>query len=90
MKKEKNLTDDQERLINDAINSTRDKNSKKFDISGWFTHTYKAAIYIPITNNLNAALQNSGLSQTKADSLEEKYQNFNKMNKAKSTSADIL
>ena len=88
--KEKNLTDDQERLINDAINSTRDKNSKKFDISGWFTNTYKAAIYIPITNNLNAALQNSGLSQTKADSLEEKYQNFNKMNKAKSTSADIL
>ena len=30
--KEKNLTDDQERLISDAINSTRDKNSKKLQI----------------------------------------------------------
>lgn len=88
--KNKKLTDEQESLINSAINSSKDKNDKKFDISGWFTDTYKAAIYIPITNNLNSALQNSGLDQDEADNLEQKYQHFNKMNQAKSTSADIL
>lgn len=88
--KNKKLTDEQESLINSAINSSKDKNDKKFDISGWFTDTYKAAIYIPITNNLNSALQNSGLDQDEADNLEQKYQYFNKMNQAKSTSADIL
>ena len=88
--KNKKLTDEQEQMINDAINSAKDKNAKKFDISGWFTDTYKAAIYIPVTNNLNAALQNSGIDQDEADSLEQKYQQFNKMNKAKSTSSDIL
>lgn len=88
--KNKKLTDEQESLINSAINFSKDKNDKKFDISGWFTDTYKAAIYIPITNNLNSALQNSGLDQDEADNLEQKYQHFNKMNQAKSTSADIL
>lgn len=88
--KNKKLTDEQESLINSAINSAKDKNDKKFDIGGWFTDTYKAAIYIPITNNLNTALQNSGLDQDEADNLEQKYQHFNKMNQAKSTSSDVL
>ena len=88
--KNKNFTDDEEELINSAINSTKQKGDKKFDIGGYFTDTYKAAIYIPITNNLNTALQNSGLDQDEADTLEQKYQRFNKMNQAKSTSADIL
>lgn len=88
--KNKNFTDEEEELINNAINSTKQKGDKKFDIGGYFTDTYKAAIYIPVTNNLNTALQNSGLDQDEADTLEQKYQRFDKMNKAKSTSADIL
>lgn len=88
--KEKKLTGEQESLINDAINSTRDKKAKKFDISGWFTDTYKAAIYIPITNNLNTALQNSGLDQDEADSLEQKYQEWNRSLNKQSTSSDVL
>ena len=88
--KKKNFTEEEEQLINDAINSNKSKGASKFEVSGWFTDTYKAAIYIPITNNLNSALQNSGLDQDEANDLERKYQEFNKMNNAKSTSSDIL
>ena len=88
--KKVDLNDDQIQLINDSINSTRDKKAAKFDIDEWFTDTYKAAIYIPITNNLNVGLQNQNVDQDETDSLETKYQNFNRMVGAKTTSADIL
>lgn len=88
--KKVNLNDDQIQLINDSINSTRDKKATKFNIDEWFTDTYKAAIYIPITNNLNVGLQNQNVDQDETDSLETKYQNFNRMVGAKTTSADVL
>lgn len=88
--KKVNLNDDQIQLINDSINSTRDKKASKFNIDEWFTDTYKAAIYIPITNNLNVGLQNQSVDQDETDSLETKYQNFNRMVGAKTTSADVL
>lgn len=88
--KKVDLNDDQIQLINDSINSTRDKKAAKFDIDEWFTDTYKAAIYIPITNNLNVGLQNQNVDQDETDSLETKYQNFNRMVGAKTTSADVL
>lgn len=88
--KKVNLNDEQIQLINDSINSTRDKKASKFNIDEWFTDTYKAAIYIPITNNLNVGLQNQGVNQDETDSLETKYQNFNRMVGAKTTSADVL
>lgn len=88
--KKVDLNDDQIQLINDSINSTRDKKAAKFDIDEWFTDTYKAAIYIPITNNLNVGLQNQNIDQDETDSLETKYQNFNRMVGAKTTSADVL
>lgn len=88
--KKVNLNEDQIQLINDSINSTRDKKAAKFNIDEWFTDTYKAAIYIPITNNLNVGLQNQNVDQDETDSLETKYQNFNRMVGAKTTSADVL
>lgn len=88
--KKVDLNEDQIQLINDSINSTRDKKAAKFNIDEWFTDTYKAAIYIPITNNLNVGLQNQNVDQDETDSLETKYQNFNRMVGAKTTSADVL
>lgn len=88
--KKVDLNDDQIQLINNSINSTRDKKATKFNIDEWFTDTYKAAIYIPITNNLNVGLQNQNIDQDETDSLETKYQNFNRMVGAKTTSADVL
>ena len=88
--KKVDLNEDQIQLINDSINSTRGKKAAKFNIDEWFTDTYKAAIYIPITNNLNVGLQNQNIDQDETDSLETKYQNFNRMVGAKTTSADVL
>lgn len=88
--KKVDLNEDQIQLINDSINSTRGKKAAKFNIDEWFTDTYKAAIYIPITNNLNVGLQNQNVDQDETDSLETKYQNFNRMVGAKTTSADVL
>ena len=88
--KKVDLNEDQIQLINDSINSTRDKKAAKFNIDEWFIDTYKAAIYIPITNNLNVGLQNQNVDQDETDSLETKYQNFNRMVGAKTTSADVL
>lgn len=60
--------------------------------STWYDHIFKAAVYIPIDNNvqLAARLDKQGLKYGEALSLEEKYQNFEKQAGLASTSADVL
>lgn len=62
------------------------------DWFGWTDTIYKGVIYIPITNNVNSAVfgANQSIDYDEALIQEEKYQNFEKMSKHKSTSADIL
>ena len=53
---------------------------------------YKAAVYIPIDNNtlLAARLDQQKLDYDEALKYEMKYRNFQRMNNAKTTSADVL
>lgn len=62
------------------------------DWFGWTDTIYKGVVYIPITNNVNSAVfgANQSLDYDEALLQEEKYQNFEKMSRQKSTNADIL
>lgn len=98
----KNPTDDQIQLIKDSLTVGTGKDAKVPDIDtfdwynpfDWFgtENIYKATIYIPITNNVGAAVRggNQNLDYDKALKYEMKYRNFQKMNDAKTTSADVL
>lgn len=98
----KNPTDDQIQLIKDSLTVGTGKNAKVPDIDtfdwynpfDWFgtENIYKATIYIPITNNVGAAVRggNQNLDYDEALKYEMKYRNFQKMNDAKTTSADVL
>lgn len=98
----KNPTDDQIQLIKDSLTAGTGKDAKVPDIDtfdwynpfDWFgtENIYKATIYIPISNNVGAAVRggNQNLDYNEALKYEMKYRNFQKMNDAKTTSADIL
>lgn len=98
----KNPTDDQIQLIKDSLTVGTGKDAKVPDIDtfdwynpfDWFgtENIYKATIYIPITNNVGAAVRggNQNLDYDEALKYEMKYRNFQKMNDAKTTSADVL
>ena len=98
----KNPTDDQIQLIKDSLTVGTGKDAKVPDIDtfdwynpfDWFgtENIYKATIYIPISNNVGAAVRggNQNLDYNEALKYEMKYRNFQKMNDAKTTSADIL
>jgi hypothetical protein len=62
------------------------------DWFGWTDKIYKGTIYIPITNNVNAAVlgANQTLDYDEALIQEEKYQNFEKMSHQRSTDSSIL
>ena len=62
------------------------------DWFGWTDTIFKGVIYIPITNNVNTAVfgANQSLDYDEALAQEEKYQNFEKMSRQKSTDADLL
>jgi len=62
------------------------------DWFGWTDQIYKGVIYIPITNNVNAAVlgANQTLDYDEALIQEEKYQNFEKMSHQRSTDSSIL
>jgi hypothetical protein len=62
------------------------------DWFGWTDTIYKGVIYIPITNNVNAAVfgANQSLDYDEALGQEEKYQNFERMSNQRSTNADLL
>lgn len=59
-----------------------------FDWFGAYDKIYKAAIYIPITNNVNAAVYGADqkLDYDEASIQEQKYRNFN----TQTTSAEVL
>ena len=98
----KNPTDDQIQLIKDSLTVGTGKNAKVPDIDtfdwynpfDWFgtENIYKATIYIPMSNNVGAAVRggNQNLDYNEALKYEMKYRNFQKMNDAKTTSADVL
>ena len=98
----KNPTDDQIQLIKDSLTAGTGKDAKVPDIDtfdwynpfDWFgtENIYKATIYIPISNNVGAAVRggNQNLDYNEALKYEMKYRNFQKMNDAKTTSADVL
>jgi hypothetical protein len=62
------------------------------DWFGWTDKIYKGTIYIPITNNVNAAVlgANQTLDYDEALIQEEKYQNFERMSSQRSTDASLL
>lgn len=62
------------------------------DWFGWVDKIYKGVIYIPITNNVNAAVlgAHQTLDYDEALVQEEKYQNFEKMSNQRSTDASVL
>ena len=98
----KNPTDDQIQLIKDSLTVGTGKDAKVPDIDtfdwynpfDWFgtENIYKATVYIPISNNVGAAVRggNQNLDYNEALKYEMKYRNFQKMNNAKTTSADVL
>lgn len=98
----KNPTDDQIQLIKDSLTIGTGKDAKVPDIDtfDWYNpfdyfgteNIYKATIYIPISNNVGAAVRggNQNLDYNEALKYEMKYRNFWKMNDAKTTSADVL
>lgn len=98
----KNPTDDQIQLIKDSLTVSTGKDAKVPDIDtfDWYNpfdrfgteNIYKATVYIPISNNVGAAVRggNQNLDYNEALKYEMKYRNFQKMNDAKTTSADVL
>lgn len=62
------------------------------DWFGWTDVIYKGVVYIPITNNVNTAVfgANQSLDYDEALMQEEKYQNFEKMSRQKSTDSELL
>ena len=98
----KNPTDDQIQLIKDSLTVGTGKDAKVPDIDtfDWYNpfdyfgteNIYKATVYIPISNNVGAAIRggNQNLDYNEALKYEMKYRNFQKMNDAKTTSADVL
>lgn len=96
----KNPTDDQIQLIKDSLTVGTGKDARVPDIGSswydpfdWFSdYIYKATVYIPISNNVGAAVRggNQNLDYNEALKYEMKYRNFQKMNDAKTTSADVL
>lgn len=98
----KNPTDDQIQLIKDSLTVGTGKDAKVPDIDtfdwynpfDWFgtENIYKATVYIPISNNVGAAIRggNQNLDYNEALKYEMKYRNFQRMDNAKTTSADVL
>lgn len=98
----KNPTDDQIQLIKDSLTIGTGKDAKVPDIDtfDWYNpfdyfgteNIYKATVYIPISNNVGAAIRggNQNLDYNEALKYEMKYRNFQRMNNAKTTSADVL
>lgn len=62
------------------------------DWFGWTDTIYKGVIYIPIDNNVNAAVYgaNQSLDYNEAMQQEEKYQNFEKNSNQRSTDSSVL
>ena len=103
VKEIKNVQDDVIKLIQESLTKGTGKDKEvpeidtynslnPFDWFGWYDKVYKAAIYIPITNNVGAAVTGSGqsLDYDEITQQERKYQDFEKLKRLKSTNSNIL
>lgn len=100
--KVKNPTEQQIDLIKKSltIGTGKDKEVPDIDTFDWYNpfdwfgveDIYRAAIYIPINNNVNSAVYGADheLDYDEATQQEIKYRNFEKAGRMNSTSADIL
>ena len=100
--KVKNPTEQQIDLIKKSltIGTGKDKEVPDIDTFSWYNpfdwfgveDIYRAAIYIPINNNVNSAVYGADqeLDYDEAHQQEIKYRNFEKASRMNSTSADIL
>lgn len=98
----KNPTEQQIDLIKKSltIGTGKDKEVPDIDTFSWYNpfdwfgveDIYRAAIYIPINNNVNSAVYGADqeLDYDEAHQQEIKYRNFEKASRMNSTSADIL
>ena len=105
IKEVRNPTDQEIELIQSSLATGTGKDRKvpevdtfsafnPFDYSwlGGYDHIYKAAVYIPISNNVNMAIRgaNQSLDYDETIQWEQKYRNFDKLNHLKTTSSDVL
>lgn len=102
IKVKKDVTDTEIKLIEDSLTVGEGKEKTKPDIDtfDWYNpfdwvgveNIYKAAIYIPITNNVNAAVYGAdqNLEYDEESRQELKYRNFNKASNMNTTSANVL
>ena len=100
--KVKNPTEQQIDLIKKSltVGTGKDKEVPDIDTFSWYNpfdwfgveDIYRAAIYIPINNNVNSAVYGADqeLDYDEAHQQEIKYRNFEKASRMNSTSADIL
>lgn len=98
----KNPTDEQIKLIKDSLTVGTGENKEVpyidtfniFNVLDWFgvENIYKGVVYIPITNNTNMAIigANQNIDYDESLTQQSKYRNFDKINRLKSTSSDVL
>ena len=83
----------EQRLIR-ALSTNNKKDDYSIDINYWLwgDDVYRATAFIPLTNNLNAAINAWGDSVKVEDAreLENKFQNFNKASTMKLSNSDLL
>ena len=83
----------EERMIK-ALSTDSKKSNYKLDIDYWLygDDVYRGTVFIPLTNNLNAANNawGSQINMEDARELENKFQNFNKASNMKPSNSDIL
>ena len=77
-----------------ALSTDSKKSNYNLDIDYWLfgDDVYRGTVFIPLSNNLNAAINASGnqISVENARELENKFQNFNKASNMKSSNSDVL
>lgn len=84
-----------------TIGKGKEKVSPEIDTQQWYAPAdwfglhdkiYKGVVYIPLTNNVNTAIKgaNQSIDYDESISQEEKYQNFEKMSRQRSTDANLL
>ena len=100
--KRKELSEQEMQLYKDSLTVGEGKDKRVPDVDedswwpgdwwGMYDYMYKAAIYIPIQNNVNSAVYGADqkLDYDEAVNQEIKYQNFNKVSHLNTTSADVL
>lgn len=94
IEKVKNPDAQLEERMTKALSTDSKKSNYSLDIDYWLygDDVYRGTVFIPLSNNLNAAINASGsqISVENARELENKFQNFNKASNMKSSNSDVL